>query len=112
MGVRARRPKSCIPASWWAATWLTWKVACDAELCLVNGFHTTVLDKFYCVASRKKFYGTSEELRPTWMLRSGVTMNSGRIKDVGVSARRQYTPSSTGCHWYERNYSSVAIPDI
>jgi hypothetical protein len=64
------------------------------------------------MAFRKKLYGTSEELRPIWMLRSRVTMNSGRIKDVGDSARRQCTPSSTACHWHERNYSSVAISDI
>jgi transposase InsO family protein len=62
-------------------------------------FHKTVLNEFYCVAFRKKVYRSIDDCRRTWICGSASTMNKGRIRDAGASAKRRCRPSWTRCRW-------------
>jgi transposase InsO family protein len=66
-------------------------------------FHKTVLNEFYRVAFRKKVYHSIDELQADLDLWSASTMNKGRIKDAGASAKRRCRPSLTRSPWRRRN---------
>ena len=57
-------------------------------------FHKTALNEFYRVAFRKKVY-RSMSCKPTWTCGSASTMNKGRIRDAGASAKPRCRPSLT-----------------
>ena len=62
---------------------------------IVERFHKTVLDEFYCIAFRKKSTARSPISRSIWIAGSKVTMRKGRTKDDGASAKRRCRRSLT-----------------
>ena len=60
-------------------------------------FHKTVLNEFYRVAFRKKVYRSIDELQADLDCWIRNTMSSGRIRDVGASAKRRCRHSWTRC---------------
>ena len=62
---------------------------------IVERFHRTMLNEFYRIAFRKKLYGSIAELRPISIGGSKSSIETGRIKDAGASAKPRCKPSLT-----------------